>query len=143
MPEDVLLPRNGPAIRAALAKAAPDELPEFEAEFRIALAETDNDFDLARMNRVLDRWLGRLHLRLKPTNGSRESCSSPGRSGRFPRPAYITANPLSPSSVQTSGHFPVLRSCRAAGKSLHPCMVPCRSCQKRLKSATPSSPSPR
>lgn len=66
MPEDALLPRNGPAIRAALAKAAPDELPEFEAEFRIALAETDNDFDLARMNRVLDRWLGRLHLRLKP-----------------------------------------------------------------------------
>lgn len=66
MSKDALVPRSGPAIRAALTKAAPDELPEFEAEFRIALAEADNDFDLARVDRVLDRWLGRLHLRLKP-----------------------------------------------------------------------------
>lgn len=66
MPDYVLVQRSGPEIRAALAEVAPDELPEFEAEFRIALAEADDDFDLARVNRVLDRWWGRLHLRLNP-----------------------------------------------------------------------------
>lgn len=58
--------RTGPAIRAALASAAPDDLVEFESEFRIALAEADEDFDLARVNRVLDRWWGVAHLRLNP-----------------------------------------------------------------------------
>lgn len=66
MPDYVLVQRTGPAIRAALAEAAPDELPEFEAEFRIALAEADDDFDLTRVGRVLDRWWGLLHLRLNP-----------------------------------------------------------------------------
>ena len=66
MPEYVLVERSGPAIRAALAEASPDELPEFEAEFRIALAEADDDFDLTRVIRVLDRWWGRVHLRLNP-----------------------------------------------------------------------------
>lgn len=66
MSEYVPVPRDGPAIRKALAQVAPDELAEFEAEFRIALAETDEDFDLARVHRVLNRWVGRLHLRLNP-----------------------------------------------------------------------------
>lgn len=58
--------RSGPGIRSALAAAAPDDLPEFEAEFRIALAEVDDDFDLTRLDRVLDRWVGVAHLRLNP-----------------------------------------------------------------------------
>lgn len=66
MPEYVRVERSGPAIRAALAEASPDELPEFEAEFRIALAEADDDFDLSRVTAVLDRWWGRAHLRLNP-----------------------------------------------------------------------------
>jgi hypothetical protein len=66
MSEYVRVERSGPAIRAALAEASPGELPEFEAEFRIALAETDDDFDLSRVTAVLDRWWGRAHLRLNP-----------------------------------------------------------------------------
>ncbi|TEA06742.1 DUF6247 family protein [Mycobacteroides salmoniphilum] len=52
--------------RAALAQTASDELSEFEAEFRIALAETDDDFDLERVDRVLNRWWGRAYLQLNP-----------------------------------------------------------------------------
>ncbi len=66
MGEYVSVERSGPAIRDALAAAAPDELPEFEAQFRIALAETDDDFDLSRVERVLNRWWGVAHLRLNP-----------------------------------------------------------------------------
>lgn len=66
MPEYVRVERSGPAIRAALAEASPDELADFEAEFRIALAEADDDFDLSRVTAVLDRWWGRAHLRLNP-----------------------------------------------------------------------------
>lgn len=73
VPEYVLVQRSGPAIRAALAEAAPDELPEFEAEFRIALAEADDDFDLSRVVRVLDRWWGRLHLRLNPPTSAEKA----------------------------------------------------------------------
>ena len=66
VPEYVRVERSGPAIRAALAEASPDELPEFEAEFRIALAEADDDVDLSRVAAVLDRWWGRAHIRLNP-----------------------------------------------------------------------------
>jgi hypothetical protein len=64
--ESVLVERSGPAGRAALAEASPHELPEFEAEFRIALADADHDFDLSRVTAVLDRWWGRANLRLNP-----------------------------------------------------------------------------
>lgn len=63
---DVGLERTGPAIRAVLAEHAPDDLAEFEAEFRIALAEADEDFDLARVDAVITKWWGRAHLRLHP-----------------------------------------------------------------------------
>ncbi|AGB27141.1 hypothetical protein Mycsm_07042 (plasmid) [Mycobacterium sp. JS623] len=76
MPEYVRVERSGPAIRAALAEASPDELPEFEAEFRIALAEADDDFDLSRVTAVLDRWWGRAHLRLNPLLPKRRLSSS-------------------------------------------------------------------
>lgn len=62
----VSVQRTGPSIRAALASASPDELPDFEAEFRIALAEVDDTFDLTAVNQVLNRWWGRAHLRLNP-----------------------------------------------------------------------------
>lgn len=73
MPDYVSVGRDGPSIRAALAEAAPDELPEFEAEFRIALAEADDDFDLTRVVRVIDRWWGRAHLRLNPPTSEEQS----------------------------------------------------------------------
>lgn len=57
---------SGPAIRAVLAEFAPDDVGEFEAEFRIALAEADDTFDLAPVHAVLDKWWRRAHLRRKP-----------------------------------------------------------------------------
>lgn len=71
---DVGLERTGPAIRAVLAEHAPEDLPEFEAEFRIALAETDEDFDLTRVDAVITTWWGRAHLRLHPpTDAERDA----------------------------------------------------------------------
>lgn len=66
MPEYVPVERTGPAIREPLRAAAPDELPDFEAQFRIAVAEADDDFDTARIDRVLNRWWALAHLRLNP-----------------------------------------------------------------------------
>ncbi|MEP9395148.1 DUF6247 family protein [Gordonia sp. VNK1] len=58
--------KTGPAIRAALKAASPDELPDFEAEFHAALAEAGGDFDTSRIERVLTHWWGIAHLRLNP-----------------------------------------------------------------------------
>ena len=58
--------RTGPAIRTALAELAPDDLVEFEAEFRRALAEADDDFDLQKVHAVIDKWWGVAHLRQNP-----------------------------------------------------------------------------
>jgi hypothetical protein len=60
------LERSGPSIRAVLAELAPHDLVEFEAEFRIALAEADDDFDLSRVQAVIDKWWGRAYLRMHP-----------------------------------------------------------------------------
>ena len=60
------LERTGPAIRAALMQASPDEVPDFEAEFHTALAEADDDFDVSRIDRVIGRWWRIAHLRLNP-----------------------------------------------------------------------------
>lgn len=60
------LERTGPAIRAALREAAPDELPDFEAEFHIALAEADDDFDVSRIDHVITHWWGIANVRLDP-----------------------------------------------------------------------------
>jgi hypothetical protein len=62
----VRLERSGPSIRAVLAAVAPHDLVEFEAEFRCALAQADDDFDLARVQAVINRWWGRAHLRMHP-----------------------------------------------------------------------------
>lgn len=66
MPMSVRLERSGPSIRAVLAELAPEDLVEFEAEFRCALAEADDDFDLSRVQAVINRWWGRAHLRIHP-----------------------------------------------------------------------------
>lgn len=47
---------TGPSIRAVLAEHAAERCAEFEAEFRIALAEADDDFDLKRVQAVVDKW---------------------------------------------------------------------------------------
>lgn len=42
--------------RAVLAEHAVDRCAEFEAEFRVALAEADDDFDLGPVHAVIDKW---------------------------------------------------------------------------------------
>lgn len=83
MADYVLVERAGPAIRTVLAQVAPGELPEFEAEFRIALAEADDDFDLSRVVRVLDRWWGRVHLRLNPPTAAERAVVEQVAQGGF------------------------------------------------------------
>ncbi|WP_236745888.1 DUF6247 family protein, partial [Mycobacteroides abscessus] len=92
--------RSGPAIRAALAAAAPDELPEFEAELRIALAEADEDLDLARVDHVLNRWWGRAHLRLNPPTPEEKAVIAQVAAGTHePQPSATNA----PTDAHTPG----------------------------------------
>lgn len=58
--------RTGPSIRSVLADNAPERCVEFEAEFRIALAEADDDFDLSRVQAVIDTWWPRAYSTLHP-----------------------------------------------------------------------------
>lgn len=60
--------RTGPAVRRALSEIAPQDCVEFEAEFRIALAETDiaDDFDLSRVMAVIDKWRRVAYMRMYP-----------------------------------------------------------------------------
>ncbi len=67
------LERNGPSIRAVLAAVAPDDLVEFEAEFRCALAEADDNFDLSSVLAVINKWWGRAYLRLHPPTAEERS----------------------------------------------------------------------
>lgn len=77
------LPRSGPEIRAVLAELSPDELPEFEAEFRIALAEADEDFDLDRVLAVIYRWRARAYMRLHPPTPEELAMLERVRNGDF------------------------------------------------------------
>ncbi|TKV35321.1 DUF6247 family protein [Mycobacteroides abscessus] len=83
MSTSVGLPRSGTAIRAVLAELAPDELPEFEAEFRCALAAADDDFDLEPVLAVIGRWWGRAHLRLYPATVEERAAVDRVRAGDF------------------------------------------------------------
>lgn len=100
--------RSGPAIRAALATAAPHELPEFEAELRIALAEADDDLDLARVDHVLNRWWGRAHLRLNPPTPEEKAVIAQVAAGDFhnlaPAPMVRSAPPGADQSLREALH---------------------------------------
>ena len=47
------LDRTGPAVRDALD---PDRREEFETEFRAALSQADDTFDLTAVQKTIDRW---------------------------------------------------------------------------------------
>ncbi|HSL09418.1 MAG TPA: DUF6247 family protein [Pseudonocardiaceae bacterium] len=51
----LFIERSGPVIRAALAKFAPDECAQFEAEFQQAIAQASETFNLAPLDAMLDR----------------------------------------------------------------------------------------
>jgi hypothetical protein len=100
--------RSGPAIRAALATAAPHELPEFEAELRIALAEADEDLDLARVDHILNRWWGLAHLRLNPPTPEEKSVIAQVARGDFhnlaPAPMARSVPPGAEQSLREALH---------------------------------------
>ncbi|MGH3670638.1 MAG: DUF6247 family protein [Pseudonocardiaceae bacterium] len=52
----VVIHRSGPAIRAALVEYAPEDCARFEAEFRAALTDAADGFDLSTVETVLARW---------------------------------------------------------------------------------------
>ncbi|MEV0050052.1 DUF6247 family protein [Saccharopolyspora shandongensis] len=52
----VAVDRTGPAIHRTLSELDPENCSEFEREFHQAMAESDDDFDLHRVQKVIDRW---------------------------------------------------------------------------------------
>jgi len=73
--------RSGPAIHAALAELTPDECPEFETEFREALARAETDFDLRPVEAVLDRWWGAATIAANPLSEHEREMVARARSG--------------------------------------------------------------
>lgn len=62
--------------------ASPDEVPDFEAEFHTALAETDDDFDVSRIDRLIGRWWRIAHLRLNPIAEEERAAAERAAAGR-------------------------------------------------------------
>ena len=72
--------RTGPSIHAILFQHAPERCVEFEAEFRIALAQADDSFDLAPAQAVIDKWWPIAYCTIHPpTNEERARRPFPGR----------------------------------------------------------------
>lgn len=65
-PSPIGVQRTGPSIRAALAEHDPEQCAAFEAEFRAALDAAAADFDLSRVQAVIDRWLPIAYARRHP-----------------------------------------------------------------------------
>ncbi|MCI2417104.1 DUF6247 family protein [Saccharopolyspora sp. K220] len=52
----VIVDRTGPAIHRTLSELDPENCVEFEREFHQAMAESDDDFDLDRVQKVINRY---------------------------------------------------------------------------------------
>lgn len=73
--------RSGPAIRAALAEFAPAECEQFEAAFRQAVARAGEQFDLAPVAAVLDRWWRIAAIRANPLSEQEQELVARARAG--------------------------------------------------------------
>lgn len=73
--------RSGPAIRAALAQFAPAERALFDADFRQALTQAGEKFDLAPVDAVLDRWWGVAAIRANPLTTHERQLVAQARAG--------------------------------------------------------------
>ncbi|GAS95675.1 uncharacterized protein RMCC_2641 [Mycolicibacterium canariasense] len=83
MPSSIGVERTGPSIRAVLAEHAADRCAEFEAEFRIALAEADDDFDLGRVQAVIDKWWPIAYSVLHPPTAEERAVVARARAGDY------------------------------------------------------------
>ncbi len=75
--------RTGPSIHAVLARTAPEQCAEFEAEFRIALAEADDNFDLSPVQAVIDKWWPIAYTRLHPPTDHERAAVARFRAGDY------------------------------------------------------------
>jgi len=75
--------RSGLAIRAALAEVSSPECAEFEAEFAQALARAGAEFDLAPVEKVLDRWWGIAVIRANPLSEEEQAQVARAKAGDF------------------------------------------------------------
>ena len=66
MAVDLRVERSPSAILQVLRDVAPAEAGSFEVDFHDALQQASATFDLAPLNRVVNRWWGIAHLRLNP-----------------------------------------------------------------------------
>lgn len=73
--------RSGPAVRAALAEFAPQECAVFEEQFRQALLDAEQRFDLGPAEAVLDRWWGIAALRANPLSPAEQDLVARARAG--------------------------------------------------------------
>lgn len=73
--------RSGPAVRAALREFAPQECALFEEQFRAALTEAEQRFDLRPIEAVLDRWWGVAAIRANPLSVAEQNLVARARAG--------------------------------------------------------------
>lgn len=73
--------RSGPAVRAALAEFAPQECAVFEEQFRQALLDAEQRFDLRPAEAVLDRWWGVAAIRANPLSPAEQDLVARARVG--------------------------------------------------------------
>lgn len=73
--------RSGPDVRAALAKFAPQECARFEEQFRDALVDAEQRFDLAPVEAVLERWWGVATIRANPLSQAEQDLVTRARDG--------------------------------------------------------------
>ncbi len=81
MTVDVRVERSAPAILQVLRDVAPAEAAQFESDFRDALQQAAGAFDLAPVNRVVNRWWSIAYLRLNPPTAEERDAANRLRAG--------------------------------------------------------------
>jgi hypothetical protein len=77
----VIVDRSGPAIRAALAAHAPQDVARFERELREALHLAETDRDLDRVDRLIRHWHALATLAANPLTEAERAQLTRARAG--------------------------------------------------------------
>ncbi len=83
MTEAAMAERSGPSIRAALLEHAPDACARFDADFRRAVSQACDSFDLAPVDAVIDCWWGIVAIHANPLTEQEKAQVSRARGGDF------------------------------------------------------------
>lgn len=79
----VTIERSGPAIRAALARYAPEDCARFEDELRDALHHAEDDLDLTGVEVVVRRWHALATMAANPLDEQELAQVARAKSGDF------------------------------------------------------------